>query len=318
MALDSHWKVMYGNAIKALAGSQKRSLLKELVDKDSKKGETVYFDMDDVDDDATLTAMSANGGKYRRGATDANSLTLAEMNAVATPHMDIIKNRTQCVPNLNEWGHEFANIDEIAENANHNSRRLGQGMRKIWKNQDLEIFEALTKQAEDRGKAGGSSETFPTGQQFDITTGLGLTDISNICKLYEDNYADDEPPVLIISPTQKKYLIDNSGGTIHSKDFVSAKNFFESGELPEIYGVHLLVHPGVTTYKDTITTALTTKTDSVVAFQKSAIIYNQFEALKHNMAQLPTRRFQYNLYLHEHIGACRVDDKRVVQCVIGS
>lgn len=318
MALDSHWKYQYADTITELVGSQNRSLLKELVEHDAKKGEVVFFDSDDSDDDATLTAMSANGGKYRMGATDANSLTLAEINAISTPHMDVLKDRTQCVPNLNEWGHTFRSIDHIAENANRDSRVLKKGMKRIWKNQDAEVFEALTKQAEDRGKTGGTSTAFPTGQQFDITTGLDLAAISNICKIFEDNFADDEIPCLILSPTQKKYLIDNSGGTIHSKDFVSARNFFETGELPEIFGVHLVVHPTITSYKDIIATSHGTVTDCVVAFQKSAICYNQFEQLKTEMDILPTQRYQPNLYISEHIGACRIDDKRVIQAVIGT
>lgn len=318
MAIDSHWVYVYSDLITKLAGSQNRSLLKELVSPDSKKGEVAFFDMDDADDDATLTAMSANGGKYRMGASDANSLTLAEINAISTPHMDITKNRTQCEPNLNEWGHTFRNIDEIAENANRDSRKLYMGMKRIFKNQDLQIFDALTKQAENRGKTGGTSEAFPAAQQFDITTGVGLSDLSKITQLYEDNYADDEPVCVVLSPTQKKYLIDNSGGTIHSKDFVNSSDFFNKGELPEIYGCHLVVHPGISAYKDTITNSLTTTTDALVSFQKSAIIYNQFDPLTTNMDQLPTQRYQYNLYISEHIGACRLDDKRVTQSSIGT
>ena len=318
MALDSHWKYVYSDLITQLAGTQNRSLLKEFVSHDAKKGEVVFFDMDDADDNATLTAMSANAGKYRMGATDANSLTLAEINAISTPHMDITKNRTQCAPFLNEWGHTFRNIDEIAENANRDSRKLYMGMKRVAAQQDLKIFEALTKQSENRGKTGGSAETIPAGQKFDITTGLGLDDLSNIVNIFEDNYANDEPVIVVISPTQKKYLIDNSGGTIHSTDFVNSTDYFTTGKLPDIYGLHLMVHPGVSAYAATVNVGLTTPTDALIAFQKSAIMYNQFEALTTDMGQLPTQRYQYNLYLHEHIGTCRIDDKRVVQCAIGT
>lgn len=317
MAIDSKWKYQYSDIVVDLAGNQRRSLLMECCLKDNKKGEAAFFDMDQEDDDATATAMSANGGKYRMGATDANSLTLAEINAISTPHMDIIKNRTKCDPYLLEFGHTFRNIDEIAENANHNSRVLTKGMRRIAKQDDLRIFDALTKQAENRGKTGGSSETFPAGQQFDITTGLALSDLTNIVQLFEDNYADDEPLYAIISPTTKKYLIDNSGGTIHSKDFVDSSNFFQKGQLPEIYGIHLIVHPGVTTYKDTITTGLTTPSDALVAFQKSSIMYNTFDGIQTRMAEDPNERFQIKLYIDKHIGTCRMDDSRVVQAVIG-
>ena len=322
--MDEHWKKIYSDNVKDLVGGQKRSLLKELVDKDAKKGEAVFFDMDQEDDDATFTAgATAEAANNRRNATDPNSLTLAEINAISTPHMQVLKDRTMCENYLNEWGHDFASEDQVYENANRDSRVVNKGMKKIFKNQDLWIFDALFRQTEKRGKSGGTSTAFPAAQKLPVLNGLGLSTLTRVVEIFENNYADDEPVVLIISPTQKKYLIDNSGGTIHSRDFVDSADFFKTGKLPEIYGCNLVCHPGVTAYKavptgTAITDTVDQPTDSFAAFQKSAIMYNQFKDLMVQMGTVPERRHKINLYIHELVGSCRLDDYRVIQGVIGT
>ena len=60
MALDSHWKPMYAKAVKVLAGTQKKSMLKEFVSHETDAGEAVFFDTIGDADEANEVLLSAD------------------------------------------------------------------------------------------------------------------------------------------------------------------------------------------------------------------------------------------------------------------
>lgn len=312
MALDSHWKVVYGDKIKELAGFQTRSLLKEFVEKDAKRGEIALFDTIAPADEAQFNEM-ATDTNFRANFETIGTPVLDDWLALQTPHMDVALDKVLCAPYENIWAHWFRNIDEIAENANTDSIKLKQGMKRIFRRQDQWILDALSRSTELRGKDAGSAVAvpFPATQQLNIASGSFTKETcSAILRIFENNYKEDEPIFCVISPEAKESLINQSGSTIHSSDFVDMKGF-EKGKLPNIYGVHLIVHPLVKDYAGSYD-------DAFFAWCPSSITYNQFDPLKTDMEEVASQKFNTVLQVREYIGACRIDDLGVVQGTLGT
>lgn len=313
MALDSWWKVVYGDTITELAGFQTRALLPALVDRQAKTGEVALFDTIAPADEAQFNELATDTA-HRADFETIVSPTLADWLAIQTPHMDVDLNKVLCSPYENIWAHTFRNIDDIAENANTESIKLKQGMKRIWRREDQWILDALSRPTEQRGKdpASAVAVAFPVGQQINEADAVFDTEtISSILQKFEDQYKNDEEIYCVISPSAKKSLIDSSGGTIHSSDFVDGTKYFMNGELPNIYGIHFIVHPLVTEYSGTYA-------DAFFAWCKSAIVYNQFDPLQTEMDKDPTKKFNVVLQVREYIGACRLDDLGVVQGTLGT
>lgn len=310
---EGHWKLQYSDTVADLAGHQTQSFLKELCTMDSKTGEIVLFDVIEPDDEGDFNLMSTDTN-HRMDFEEIATPVLDDFLALQTPHMNVLKDKVLCAPYENVWGHTFRNIDEVAENANKQSDVLRQGMKKIFKNQDSWILDALSRSTEQRGKdpAAAVPVAFPASQQINEADGVfDLETLSAIAEKFDQNYLHGEKICCVISPAAKKSLIDNSGGTIHSSDFVDGYSDFANGELPQIYGISLIVHPLVTDYSGTYP-------DAFFAWNPSAIVYNQFEALSTEIDKAPTQKFNVILMIQEYVGACRRDDLAVVQGTLGT
>lgn len=313
MAVTDHQKVMYGDTVKQLVGSQDRSLLKELVGFESKQGELVFLDAVGPDADAVTTAI---GSTHTRARFEDTDQALSDWLDLQTPHMAIDKQRTAASPNCIDWGHHFDKETEILEVGDPKSRTMRQAFRRIWKSEDTMVIEGLKADQVNRGKDSEnlSGQDFPSGQKLVVDTGAGadgsedftkidLPLFSRVTELYETQYAGDMPVFLVIHPEHKRRLIDNAGGTLHSSDFVDKRGYFERGELPDIYGVHVLVHPLVTTGK-------------MYAFSPDGITWNQFDPLEEHLGDAPLQRFHAIAYLEEYADCKRVDDNLIVQVTV--
>lgn len=314
MANNTHWKTMYGDIVERLAGYQKRSLLAALFGSANKKGDLVMFDSIEPDDDVTSTAMTSDD-KHRMDYEDIAVPELQDWVDLHTPHMDVTKSRTVCSPYKNEFGHTFRDIDEVAENASDHSDVLSLGMSRMMRQTDVQILNALFASTQLRGKdqSALSAVAFPAAQQItNITDGIfDLQVVTTIKKMFEDQYVeDDERIICLLSPAAKKSFTD-ANPTIKSKDFIDRSSFFAEGKLPDIEGVSFLTHPLVSAYKGNYS-------DAFVAFTMRAGKLNRFKSIETAMDQAINQRNQWILYICEMIGACRTDDKRVVQGFLGT
>ena len=308
MALDTFYKVQFSDAVDQLAGSQKRSLLREFTRPGSKKGEAVFFDGISPDTAARATAIASVKNRATFEDLEGDSQTFANWQDIQTPHMEVNRQRTYCAPTRIDWGHSFSKEKDLQEITSEHGQVLQQGMRSIWFQEDTAILTALFAANQSRGKnqANLSSVSFPNDQKMTLTT-VTKAMCSEIKAKFENQYEFDDMPVCCISPTIKKLLIDHSGGTIHSADFVSKHGLFEKGELPDIYGVRFCVHPLVDSY------AADGMEYAAVAWDPRALIANEFEALSKDLDRNPGLRFQVQAYLEEFLGCCRTDDNLVVQ-----
>ena len=143
--------------------------------------------------------------------------------------------------------------------------------------------------------------------------------VTTLKPLFEDNFigsvGDDEQVMMLISPQQKNNLIANSGGVLHSKDFISASGHFEGGTLPDVYGVHMIVHPQLKIgrgYEVDGDGNGTWSGGRAVAFTQKWGCLNQFEGLSSAIGPDIGERNQIKLYMSEMLNAAREDDKRVV------
>ena len=92
MSLDGRWKVAYSDTIKELAGFQNRSLLKEFVEKDAKRGESALFDTIAPADEAEFNDM-VNDTKYRADFEDIGSPVLDDCLAIHPPPLNFQHNK---------------------------------------------------------------------------------------------------------------------------------------------------------------------------------------------------------------------------------
>lgn len=310
---DRHWKPVFDKVIRELAGYQTRSILKEFMQKDSKRGELALFDTIEPDDEAEFNLMSADTN-FRQDFETIGTPVLDDWLALQTPHMNVGLDKVLLSPYENIWAHWFRNIDEIAENANTESIKLKQGMKRIFRRQDQWLLDALSRPAEQRGKDAASAVAvpFPVSQQINEADGIfDLETVSAINERFEENFLENEQKFCVISPAAKKSLIDSSNSTIKSTDFVDSTKYFMKGDLPEIYGIHMIVHPLVKEFSGSYD-------DAFFAWCPQAIIYNQFDGLDTQMDKVASQKFNTVLQIREYIGACRVDDLAVIQGTLGT
>lgn len=126
-------------------------------------------------------------------------------------------------------------------------------------------------------------------------------------KMMEDQYLD-EPLLCLISPTDKKGIIDNDD-KITDADFIPRMSGFGDdgkfsvGKFPEIFGIRFVVHPLV-------------PAGSFYGFTKESIVRNVFKRLKVTMKNVPAQNDGHQAYVREKADVKRVDDLQVIHGTI--
>ena len=327
LTFDEHNKVRYRNSILHLSGELRKSMLEQYVEKDNQQGEIIFLDSVVADDEANSGLVTGLDANYRKGYEQGTANHVNFM-LTQTPHMEIARTRTQLFPILNDIGHTFRSLDKALANQNESSKVLIELTGRMAKRKERIILDALFAFQVTRGKdqVAAAPVDFPAAQEINVTSGELDKDVCNDIKTkFEENYIGsvgvDESIMMLISPQQKNFLIANSGGVLHSKDFISANGHFEGGTLPDVYGVHMIVHPELTQgrgYEVDGDGNGTWSGGRAVAFTKKWGCFNQFEGLESNIDRDPGERFQMKLYISEMINAAREDDKRVVHVQFGS
>lgn len=321
-ALNQHWKDMYSDAITELAGFQFKNRLREYMQTDSVGGEHAWFDSYAPDESATDVVVADADAGYRMAFEEAGSTTFADWKLLQTPHMQITKNRSLCAARRIEIGYTFREYDEVCENASPQSWVLRQLMRQIVTAQDTQILNALTALTVFRGKDvdSGAAEAFPAGQVLSITAGVATLDtdvVAQVAQKFEENYLDGDKVYWVITPAMKAALIMNSGNVIQSADFIDYhRHMLEDYGLPDVYGVHMIVHPLMSGYN--VSAAGTHAEGISVAFTSRWGFCNKFKAIQTQIDQAALQRFSYVLYVREFANAVRVDDKQVVVVGFGT
>jgi hypothetical protein len=299
------FRQMFSDVIRDLAGSPERSYFPETVEQDSLQGAVVYIDSVGPKDPAKV--MDLTDKPTRRGFENASSQDFSEWNKIHTPYMDVTWQRTLAAPRLIEWGHYFPQNTDLLTVIDENDRTLWAGMRSIFEKRDQLFLNALTASSVSRVIDTSSNEvtptpvSFPAGQQIKSAQNdkFLIEDISHAQSIFEDNYVNDEQVMALISPATKRSLIDNND-RIMDYNFVSrSRQWFESGELPDIYGVVFMVSPLVPNNK-------------VYFFTRSAMVWNTFSPMQSSLDRVPQIRNSTQAYIHENVDCVRIDDKKVV------
>lgn len=313
MAYNDHYKEVFHSSVLELAGSQQRPILPSLISRTNEGGEVVYLDGISPDDDANTTAFGSTVSREQYEA--AGTGEFSDWVALQTPHMDVSKQRTLCTPSLIEWGHTFKNESKIAELADPQSRTMRMAMSRIWKSEDALVLAALSAATVTRGRNSGntSSVALAAAQKMTIDA-VGSSEkvdkdfFADLVVKFQNNWIENERIFLVMSPRSRGELIKQSGGTIMSKDFVEPARYFEKGELPDIYGVHVIVHPALTVASGS--------DELMYAFTEFGLTWNQFAPFETALGRVLEQRNSWMAYLSEYAGCVRVDDSRVVQITI--
>lgn len=315
MALQTHYKDMFTDSVRFLAGSPKRSLLKTFASKRDVKGQVAY-----LDSVSPLSGMDTRAGNdwtdlkdkpTQKAYYDAGTETFEEYKKTLVPHQEINRQRTLVTPKLIERSHWFDEDEDIFELTDPQGKTINALMRDIFYSEDKLILDALRAASVQRGGRLGTSDVsavdFPASQQLTVENDnlyLDLEGISKIRELWDDKYMSDSKIYAVISPTQKRLMINNNE-KIHDYDFVSRRGWFEKGELPDIYGVHFIVHPQVI---DT----------EFLAWSDGGITWANFRGLRSWVKSSPAHRDQDIFYISEKADCVREDDNLVVQGTIQS
>lgn len=302
-------------------------MLDQYIEKDNQQGEVIFLDSFVADDEATSGLVTGLDANYRKGY-EQGTANHANFMLTQTPHMEISRFRTQLVPILNEAGHTFRSLDKALANQTEDSKVLISLTGRMAKKKERIILDALFAFQVSRGKTEGVAVPvdFPTAQEITVSGGELDKDVCNDIKTkFEENYigsvGEDEDIMMLISPQQKNFLISNSGGVLHSSDFIGANGHFQGGTLPDVYGVHMIVHPELTQgrgYEVDGDGNGTWSGGRAVAFTKKWGCLNQFAGMTSAIAPDIGERNQIKLYMSEMLNAAREDDKRVVHIQFGS
>lgn len=309
MATFEHYRHQFSDVVRELAGDPMRAILPEFVDMDSQVGSVVYLDSIGGGDDLSESDLTTKD--TRKSYEAKNSPTLSDWNDIHTPHEETVKERTLAKPKLLEWGHTFDEDEDLLEVVDPTNKTVRQGMRKLFKLKDKLIIDAIKAASVSRVTDTSTDEidpvtvTFPAAQQIDSAADdvVTLTDLTAIRELFEDQYVDDQIFALI-SPQMKRVIIDNND-KVHNTDFVSRAGYFETGLLPDIYGISFITHPQV-------------ENNKIYAFCRESIVWNQFKGMESSLSRVPQYREGVQAYIREKADAKRVDDKKVVHLTMTS
>ena len=287
-------------------------MLKQFVTHKSEPGEVVYLDGIAPSDAVTKTAIASQPTVEKYNALETPDID--DLTDLRTPFKKVTKQRTLCFPTILEWGHSIDDTTKIAEMTDPTNAIFQAGMSTFFTGEDELIIAALAAATVTRGKNSGNTSaiSFPAGQKLTLdatnTDNVNTDVFADILEIIRQNYIKAELVVMAVSPWFASTLIKKSGGTITSKDFVDSGRFFATGELPDIYGVRVIVHPLLQT---------TTVTDEYAyAWTPMGLTYNQFKPLSKRMGEDPSERFELKTYVNEAVGVARVDDKRVIQITV--
>ena len=318
MATFEHYRQQFAENVRDLAGAPNRSILPQLVARESLTGSVAYLDFEKPDTakgasdlkakatrDAFESGLDAKGDSFTNG-------TLSSFNSIFTPHDQTIKERTLIQPQLIEYGHNFdedVDILNIVDPANSTVRNM---MRNVYKDEDNLIINAIKAATVSRVTSSSTNETSPTNIAFPTSQKIGaggedfgssdstfitLDDIGRIRELMETQYVDSKVYCLI-SPTTKRLMRANITALTDS-DFVGATAFFTGGGLPDVDGITFISHPSI----------LATE---FYAFTADSIVFNTFNPLTTSLNEIAVQRNSIQAYIREKVDAKRVDDLGVV------
>jgi len=304
------YRQRFSDTIRDLAGSPERSYFPETVEQDSMTGAVVYLDSVGPKDPANVNDLTATNTMrgFESGAKD-----FSAYNAVMTPFMDTVYQRTLSTPQLIEWGHTFSEWEDLLDIIDPTNRITWAGMRSIFKARDQLFLNALSAQTVARVNGSSTNEVTPTSVSFPAEQQINssqqdkflIADISHAQRIFEENYVNDEQVMAIISPKTKQSLIDNNDRIMDYNFVTRSRAWFEEGTIPDIYGVVFLVSPLV-------------PDDKVYFYTRSALIWNTSRGLNATLSKVPQIREGTQAYMRESVDCKRIDDLKVVQMTIQS
>jgi len=311
-AWDTDQKKMYTDRVKELAGSQSRSLLKELIGFQKAGGRTCFLDGVAPGDEADLGLLSAKNTSREYFDRDAVDQTHANYMLTRTPHHDIEKVRTHFVAKIIEWGHYFDEDEDVLIMTSPVVKAMPQGMKRIFKKEDYLILTAGMAATVNRGRDDDDDVSLeavamPASQIMDDIgyDTVNLNWVDELAERFENKFVD-EPIICVISPSVKTALLKSDRKVIQSLDFVTAKDYFATGKLPNISGISFLVHPMIKSL------APAGSIDTYLAFTREGLTWGEWKARKTDIGIDYSGRAEMVAYTREKANCVRDDDSRVV------
>jgi len=315
---------MYDDSVKELA-QETASTLKAVISQEKCKGKIATIEREGID--------PSNPAVDAVDTTPINaSSTLNALNAQMTPHMEGKYLRTLLSKGKVHWGYHFNTDEQLSTLLTKSSRLKGGNAHMNMKtdNKIITALFALNMSRQQQGTETIANEAFPKAQVRHIGNAAGtlgtwnVEAITELAALFEQNGANDQPIFCLMSPRLKQKLIITD--KISNRDFMGSTSPLSSFELPDVAGIHFIVHPRVNT-ADSWNGSFAASpgeaaisaggvNERIVLFQPDGICWGSWSGLETFMGRAPAYQFKEMAYMTEYGNACRPDDYRIVQCCV--
>lgn len=268
-----------------LLADQKESKLLNLVRKESKVGEYVFFDRADT----------------------ANGLAEVTTNKATTSLSDIVRSRRGLANKLymeHLWTDKIDEIKSMNDPASHFSTVLGRDVGKTIDDIIIDgaLGDALT------GKDGGGTQALPSSQKIAVGFGaeadIGLTveKLIEAARILDANEIDDMNRIIVVGAKAMSQLLNTTKAT--SADFNSVRALV-AGQIDTFMGFKFIKSQrlGVDANDD----------NRVIAFHPESIVFNMPAALEFKAGENMDKNYLYQASVIMSGGAVRIQDEGVVE-----
>lgn len=317
----THHMKQFKEAVQELAGGPQRCYLKETIGYESCTGEVAYIDgIKPATDAGTVTTLANLKGRY--AYDQLTTPTQAQLvDHLLTQNDTVEVQRTHLAPVEIKIGKWFVPSEKnFLEYTDPTSRKMKALMSGYYYKEEQRIINAIFAATQNRGQDDGtnlSAVAMPASQVLDDMTyaDIDIKIFSEISKRFQLQYVSGEKIFYGMGPTEWQNLVDNSGEKLLNQDYVRDARHFETGDLPDVFGVVPVVHP---IFEDTTTlTALgllgAGETALHAAWTEGGITWGEFDG-RSELMEGPSAAFdgQCIARVAEYANACRNDDLRVL------
>lgn len=278
-------------ATTALLMQQKMPLYLPYVDMDSHEGKAATV----VEQFGETTAQT----KTSRGAP--------------TPNIDVPRKRPWVFPTDINWGHQVAKEDQLRSAVDPTSKLALAGVAAMNRKKNEIVRDAFFATVlEGEGGTGNSltSEPFDTtSYQVAVNTG-GTASSLNVAKLKEavrmhlaaNEEELDEPLYAAISSYEHDALLNEIQAT--SADFNGGQAVLVEGRIKRFMGIDFVLDERLN---------ISGGNRLIPVWRKSGMHFGTWDGMITEMDRLPTNSYVWQVYLEMTVGACRVEQGKVVQ-----
>lgn len=292
------YRQMYADNVATLYGGPKRSVLINVPTQLSKGGDSVG--VDGVTGNAAQVS-DTRSLKNRKTFEDIVSPQLSAFMEIQTPHTGTTKQRSFVSCKTIEATDTIGAKEDLLQVIDIKSPVMEALVEQVYIQEDVIVLDALGNDVLREDAAGNKTTvSLPASQEYETENSgyIGIDDLFEVKGKFGANYVHDEL-YLVVNPIDAAKMKKNSKDYFFSADFVSTMGAIDNGEVTKVAGFTIIECPSVTV-------------GSFYSFAKKGVTVNNWSGVESKIDELPTQRYDTQLYISRDVNAVRNDDKAVV------